>query len=243
VASSSVKIITIIPAFNEERSISKVVAQLHQLYPEMTILVVNDGSTDSTALQAEQAGAKVITLPYNLGIGGAVQTGYLYAHYNEYDIAIQVDADGQHKPSEIPKILQPIFNGEADLVVGSRFVETSSYRSALSRRVGIAILSSIVRILTFQKINDVTSGFRAANKNCINLFSKDYSTDYPEVDSLVLTKKHNFQIQEVPVKMEPRMYGRSSITAMKSGYYMFKVSLTLLMRALKMNRRSSLDPY
>src|SRR5690606_1630593 len=133
-------------------------------------------------------------------------------------IAIQVDGDGQHKPEELYKIMEPLLNGEADLVVGSRFIEDNSYRSSLSRRLGIAILSSIVNLITQQHIADVTSGFRALNKKCITLFAKDYATDYPEVDSLVLIKKNDLRIKEVSVEMEQRLHGRSSITTFRSVY-------------------------
>jgi hypothetical protein len=227
------KIIAIIPAFNEEKSISIVVNKLLSLYPYIDILVINDGSTDKTSCHAEKAGANVITLPYNLGIGGAVQTGYLYARNHDYDIAIQIDADGQHKPDELYKLVQPLINDEADVIVGSRFIEKTSYRSALSRRIGIAILSALVGFITRQHFTDVTSGFRAVNKNGIRLFAGDYATDYPEVDSLVLAKKHGLRIKEVPVEMQRRLYGSSSITALRSVYYMIKVSVTLLMRATR----------
>jgi hypothetical protein len=230
---SPYKIIAIIPAFNEEKSISTVVKKLSSLYPYIDILVINDGSTDQTSYYAEKFGANVITLPYNLGIGGAVQTGYLYARNHEYDIAIQIDADGQHKPDELYKILQPLLNDEADLIVGSRFIEKTSYRSSLSRRIGIAVLSILVGFIARQHITDATSGFRIVNKKGIRLFARDYATDYPEVDSLVLVKKHGLRIKEVPVEMEQRLHGSSSITAIRSVYYMIKVSVTLLMRAIR----------
>lgn len=230
---TSPKVVIIIPAYNEERSIGNVVSTILALHPEFSVLVINDGSTDHTASVAEKAGAKVVTLPQNLGIGGAVQTGYLYASRHGYDIAIQVDADGQHKPEELDKIILPLLRGEADLVLGSRFVEKTRYQSSAGRRTGIMILSSLVSLFTRQPLKDVTSGFRAINRRGIELFAKDYSTDYPEVDSLVLIKKKGYRIKEVSVEMEQRTAGTSSITALKSAYYMIKVTLSIVMKSFR----------
>lgn len=230
------KILIIIPAYNEENSIQDVVRELLAVPANLTVLVVNDGSADHTAEQADLAGAEVISLAYNLGIGGAVQTGYIYAERHHYDIAVQVDADGQHKPRELSRLLQPIFCGTADMVLGSRFVTRTQYRSSFSRRLGIIVLSGLVSIMNRQRIYDVTSGFRAVNHKGIALFARDYSTDFPEVDSLVLFKHHGLRIQEISVEMEPRLTGRSSITKLKSLYYMLKVSLTLLMRMIRKER-------
>ncbi|TJY40871.1 glycosyltransferase family 2 protein [Cohnella pontilimi] len=223
----------IIPAYNEERSIFQVIRRILQLHPDFTVLVVNDGSSDRTEQVAKSAGAHVITLPQNLGIGGAVQTGYRYAAARGYDAAVQVDADGQHKPEELDKVLEPIRLGEADMVVGSRFVERTGYRSSAGRRTGIVILSSLVTLFARQPLKDVTSGFRAINRKVIEMFAEDYSTDYPEVDSLILVKKEKFRIKEVPVEMEQRQSGRSSITSLKSVYYMVKVSLSIMMKSFR----------
>ncbi|WP_307167973.1 glycosyltransferase family 2 protein [Carboxydocella sp. ULO1] len=230
------KTIVIIPAYNEEKSIGIVVKKILKIYPEFTILVIDDGSNDNTADIAFQAGAKVIRLPQNLGIGGAVQTGYLYALYNKYEIAIQIDADGQHKPEELHKILKPIVEKEADLVIGSRYVKKTQYKSTFSRRVGMIILSALVSLITKQVFKDTTSGFRAANRKVIKLFAKEYSTDYPEVDSLVVAKMYGLNIKEVSVEMEQRIAGSSSITPLRSVYYMIKVSLSLLVRAIRYER-------
>lgn len=227
------KVVIIIPAYNEEKSIGKVVRTILSLHPEFSVLVVNDGSSDQTALVAAKAGANVITLPQNLGIGGAVQTGYLYAYRHGYDIAVQVDADGQHKPEELDKIILPLLRGEADLVLGSRFVEKTSYQGSASRRAGIMILSKLVSLVTRQPLKDVTSGFRAINRRGIELFAREYSTDYPEVDSLVYMKKKGYRIKEVSVEMEQRAAGVSSITALKSAYYMVKVTLSILMKSFQ----------
>ncbi|MBW5445512.1 glycosyltransferase [Cohnella sp. CFH 77786] len=227
------KVCIVIPAFNEEKSIYPVIRDILQLHPDFSVLVVNDGSSDRTAQAAKSAGAHVITLPQNLGIGGAVQTGYRYAAAKGFDVAIQVDADGQHKPGELNKILEPIRQGAADMVIGSRFVDKTGYRSTIGRRTGIRLLSALITLITRQPLKDVTSGFRAANRRIIDLFAEDYSSDYPEVDSLVMVKKRNFRILEVPVEMEQRQAGRSSITALKSAYYMIKVSLSIMVKSFR----------
>jgi glycosyltransferase involved in cell wall biosynthesis len=227
------RILIIIPAYNEEKSIGVVVKSILCNCPGVTVLVVDDGSMDYTALQAKAAGAKVISLPQNLGIGGAMQTGYLYAFYNDFDIAIQIDADGQHKSEELSKLLEPLKNNEADLVLGSRYIEKTTFKSTLGRRIGMVVLSTLVSVLARQRIYDTTSGFRGVNAKVIKLFAKEYSTDYPEVDSLVLVRKNGLRIKEVPVEMEQRLAGKSSITPMKSAYYMTKVSLALFIRSMR----------
>jgi glycosyltransferase involved in cell wall biosynthesis len=231
--SCSLKVCVIIPAFNEEKSIYPVIRAILQLHPDFSVLVVDDGSSDRTAQAAKSAGAHVITLPQNLGIGGAVQTGYRYAAAKGFDVAVQVDADGQHKPEELDKILEPIRQGVADMVIGSRFVDKTSYRQTAGRRTGIYILSVLVTLFTRQHLKDVTSGFRAANRRIIEMFAEEYSSDYPEVDSLVMVKRSRFRIREVAVEMEQRQAGRSSITSLKSAYYMVKVSLSVMMKSFR----------
>ena len=227
------KTLIIIPAYNEERTIAGVVQRININVPEANILVVNDGSKDNTSLEASNAGADVISLPYNLGIGGAMQTGYLYARNNGYDIAVQVDADGQHDPFYINNLLEPLKNNMADVVVGSRYISKTNYRSSLIRRAGMVFFSILVSFLTNQKFKDTTSGFRAVNKKVIAYFADYYPTDYPEVDVLVKLKKKKFTIVELPVQMQERQGGKSSITALRSVYYMIKVSLSLLIGSLK----------
>lgn len=229
----SPKVCIIIPAYNEEHSIGPVIRDVLRLFPDYTVLVVNDGSADRTAEVAASAGATVVTLPQNLGIGGAMQTGYRFAAAGGYEIAVQVDADGQHKPEELGKIIGPIVRGEADMVVGSRFVAKTEYRSSTSRRTGIVLLSSLVSLFARQPIKDVTSGFRAVGRSGIELFASEYSTDFPEVDSLLRLKKSKLRICETSVNMEQRQAGRSSITPLKSAYYMVKVSLTVMMAAFR----------
>ncbi|MNZ87586.1 Undecaprenyl-phosphate mannosyltransferase [compost metagenome] len=201
--------------------------------PTAHILVINDGSKDRTKEVAEASGAAVITLPANLGIGGAMQTGYRYAHRYGYDVAVQVDGDGQHKAEQLHLILKPVLGGEADLAIGSRFIEQTGFLSSASRRAGIKILSTIVSAMTRKRVLDVTSGFRAANKRAIAVFQSDYATDYPEVDSIVLIHRSGLRTSEVAVVMEARTGGTSSINAVRSVYYMIKVTLALFIRSLK----------
>ena len=227
------KILIIIPAYNEETTIQKVIRSINLKMPEADILVVNDGSTDDTSKKASQAGAKVVDLPYNLGIGGAVQTGYIYAKENDYDIAVQVDADGQHDPSYIKDLIKPLIENSADVAVGSRYISKTDYRSSICRRMGMVFFSFLVSLLTNQKFKVTTSGFRAVNKDVINCFANNYPDDYPEVDVLVKLKKKNFRIVELPVQMLERQGGKSSITAFRSLYYMVKVSLSLIIGVLR----------
>lgn len=227
------KVLTIIPAYNEEKSIADVIYQVKLNLPENDIVVVNDGSNDATSEKAVEAGARVINLPFNLGIGGAMQTGYIYAKNNNYDIAIQVDGDGQHSPVYISSLMQPILQGKADMVIGSRFIEKTYYRPSLARKTGIIFFSSLVKVLTNWKIKDTTSGFRVVNKKIIHYFSNYYPTDYPEVDILIKLYRKGLKIMEVPVEMQERKTGRSSITPLRSIYYMIKVTISLLIGTLK----------
>lgn len=227
------RILIIIPAYNEETTIQNVIRHITIKMPDADILVVNDGSNDNTSKKAIEAGAKVIDLPYNLGIGGAMQTGYIYAKENYYNIAVQVDADGQHDPSYIKDLIKPIIDDVADVVVGSRYISKTNYRSSTFRRMGMVFFSLLVSLLTNQKFKDTTSGFRAVNKDVIHCFAKHYPDDYPEVDVLVKLKKKNFRIVELPVQMLERQGGKSSITTLRSLYYMIKVSLSLIIGALR----------
>jgi glycosyltransferase involved in cell wall biosynthesis len=221
------RILVIIPAYNEAANITKVVARVRAALPTAVPLVIDDGSHDNTAQLARQAGARVIRLPYNLGIGGAVQTGFLYAARHDYDIAVQVDGDGQHDPAEIEQLLKPLQNNAVDLVVGSRFVQANGYRTPLARRLGIVILATCIRWLTGHPCSDPTSGFRASNRHAIEIFAQSYPQDYPEPEALILLWRLGLRTQEVPTVMNARQGGTSSITAWRSGYYMFKVLLAI----------------
>jgi glycosyltransferase involved in cell wall biosynthesis len=231
-AGASSRRIAILPAFNEKQAIGRVIDEIQAVDPDLEILVVDDGSTDGTCALARARGVVVLRLPFNLGIGGAVQTGYLYALEQGFDIAVQIDGDGQHDPSQLGALLTPILAGEADLVVGSRFVQ-GRHPAAFSRRAGMRILAGLVSALIRRKVTDTTSGFRALNKRAITLFAADYPHDYPEVEAVLMAVRHRLRLVEVPVKMRRRETGRSSITAARSVYYMVKVIIALLLGLLR----------
>ena len=224
--------LVIIPALNEEKSVGDVIAMIKRA-ASVDIVVISDGSTDRTAEVARHAGAFVIELPMNLGIGGAMQTGYLYAHRHGYQYAIQIDADGQHDPADLPRMLEHARNNEGDMVLGSRYVEKTSYRSSASRRIGMVLLATLVRLAVGYPIYDTTSGYRVVNRRVIELFSRYYPIDYPEVEVLVLLHRHKLRILEVAVEMKERQAGVSSITMVKSAYYMLKVSLAIILEMLR----------
>jgi glycosyltransferase involved in cell wall biosynthesis len=227
------KILVIIPAYNEEGSVGKVVEEVHTHLSQAEVLVVNDGSTDLTSERARSKGAVVLDLPFNLGIGGAMQVGYRYAFEKNYDIAIQVDADGQHDPKEIRGLLQTLEVEKADVVIGSRFIGGLGYKSSMMRRVGISIFSQVISMIVSQKITDPTSGFRASNRKAIQLFASDYPQDYPEPEVVILLHQCHLKIEEVPVGMSERYSGESSITKIRSIYYMVKVLLAIFVDCFK----------
>jgi glycosyltransferase involved in cell wall biosynthesis len=222
-----VKRIAIVPAFNEEQNIGRVVDELRAFDPELDVVVVSDGSVDHTTEVAAGRGAHVVALPFNLGIGGAVQTGFKYAYEHGYELAVRCDGDGQHIPAELPKVLGPVLDGRADIAVGSRFAGGEGYRSSATRRIGIRLLALIVSAIARQRVTDTTSGFQALNRKALELFAADYPHDYPEVEGMVMTIKHRLRLCEVPVAMREREHGRSSITALRSIYYMAKVLTAL----------------
>jgi glycosyltransferase involved in cell wall biosynthesis len=219
--------LAIVPAFNEAASIADVVTEIRDVDPEIEVLVVDDGSLDATAVVASAAGARVIRLPLNLGIGGAVQAGYLYAYERGFDIAVQIDGDGQHDAQELARLLQPILRGDADLAIGTRFAGPRTYRAPLARRIGISLFAGLVSLRVRQRMTDTTSGFRAVNRRGIRLFAADYPHDYPEVESVVTAARGDLRIAEVPVQMRQRSGGTSSITTLRSFYYVVKVLLAL----------------
>lgn len=228
------KKIAIVPAFNEEKNIASVIFSLKQYQPDFDIVIINDGSLDRTSAVARQTNqAVVIDLPVNIGIGGAVQTGFIYARRKNYDLAIQIDGDGQHDAAEIGKLIEPIIANKADMVIGSRFLSQSRYRSTFWRRVGIKIFSLLNLIFIGEKFTDSTSGFRAFNRRAIEILSQDYPDDFPEPEAIFLLKKKGLQVTEVPVSMEARRAGRSSLTFFKSIYYMVKVILAISILMLR----------
>ncbi len=226
------RICIVIPAFNEGRSVAHVVAQVKAAIPGAHVVVVDDGSQDDTARRAREAGASVMTLPVNLGIGGAVQTGYRYAMRYGFDIAVQIDGDGQHDPFELERLLEPILCGRADMTVGSRWLGRGEYEASTGRRFGMRLLARLVCWRAKGRFTDTTSGFRAVGRRGIEMFARTYPTDFPEVESLVLASRHRLRIEEVPVRMTPRAHGRSSIAGLRSAYYMARVVIALVVDSL-----------
>ncbi len=231
------KILIIIPAFNEEESIEKVVDNIIENFPQYDYLVVNDCSTDSTEAILKKNGYRYISLPVNLGIGGGVQSGYLYAMQNDYDIAIQIDGDGQHDPAYIEKLIAPIVAGEADMAIGSRFIEKEGFQTSFMRRLGINLIRGIIKLCCGVKATDTTSGFRATSKELTAYFATHYAQDYPEPEAIVAAALNGFRVTDVPVKMREREGGVSSINAKKSLYYMIKVSIALIILRIGMRRK------
>jgi len=224
------KILIVIPAYNEQHNIAGVIKDVQDQVPEADILVINDCSLDQTSERARIApGVKVVDLPCNLGIGGAVQTGFKYARSQGYDYMVQVDGDGQHLPQEVEKLLAAMQDSGSDMVIGSRFLDVDSFRTTWLRRMGIRIFYVLFRVLINTKITDSTSGFRVYNKKSIEVLARYYSNDYPEPDAIILLKKHGLRIAEVGVKMRARLHGASSITPIRSPYYMAKVILSILL--------------
>lgn len=226
------KKIIIIPAYNEAENIAKVIEGIKTLEEEFDYIIINDGSTDDTQKVCEDMAYNVVRLPINSGIGVAVQTGYKYALQNDYDIAIQIDGDGQHDVNYLKKIVSPLETGEADVVIGSRFLEYEGFQSSGARRVGIRLLSFFIWLCTGVKVKDVTSGFRAVDRKFIRIFADDYSKDYPEPEAIVTAKMYGGRIVEIPVVMKERENGSSSITLWKSVYYMVKVTLAIFVKRI-----------
>ncbi|MEI9475033.1 MAG: glycosyltransferase family 2 protein [Deltaproteobacteria bacterium] len=227
------KVLIIIPAYNEEASIERVIEGVGAELPHADVLVVNDGSTDRTSEKARRGGAIVLDLPFNLGIGGAMQAGYKYADEKGYEIAVQVDGDGQHDPKEIPKLLDVLEKKEADVAIGSRFIGDASYKGSAMRRVGISVLAKAISIMTGQRVTDPTSGFRAASRRAIRLFARTYPQDYPEPEVLVLLSRCGMKVSEVPATVYQREHGESSITKIRAIYYMVKVLIAIFVTSFR----------
>jgi len=221
------RVLIIIPAYNEAGNIETVVDNIIQNYPQYDYIVVNDASKDKTREICIRRGYRYLDQPINLGIGGTVQNGYQYALENDYDVAIQIDGDGQHDVSYVEYMVQKIENGEADVVIGSRFLEKEGFQSSVTRRMGISLLSGMIFVFTGKRVKDVTSGFRAVNRRFIQVYAQDYPQDYPEPEAIISAVMHGGKVAEVPVIMKERLSGESSINLKKSVYYMVKVSLAL----------------
>ena len=227
------KELIIIPAYNEEANIVKTVESIERDAVGFDYIVINDCSTDRTKEICEEHGFHYVDLPINLGIGGAVQTGYKYAWENGYDMAVQVDGDGQHDPEFLELMAEYLETHQVDMVIGSRFIEKQGFQSSGMRRVGIRFFSGLIRLMTGKTITDPTSGLRMAGRNVIELFSKDYPRDYPEPESVVAILRKGLKVAEVPVIMREREGGVSSISMKKSVYYMVKVTLAILIERIR----------
>jgi glycosyltransferase involved in cell wall biosynthesis len=227
-----VRVLVVIPAYREGKSIGAVVTAVREHFP-YNVLVVNDGSPDDTSAAARGAGAIVLDLPCNLGIGGAVQAGFLYARDRGYGAVARIDGDGQHDPQDIGRVLEPILNGTADAVIGSRFLGETGYRGSIPRIFGIGFFRALVNLFTGYRVTDPTSGFFAINRRLIEFYSAHYPSDYPEVDAYILMHRLNARAVEVPVRMYARAEGKSSITTFKAMYYMVKVTLSFLINCIR----------
>jgi glycosyltransferase involved in cell wall biosynthesis len=227
------RVLVTIPAYNEAGSIASVIEGVRASMPQAAIAVVDDGSTDATAQHVKQAGAILLRLPYNLGIGGAMQTGYRFAVQQGYDLVARLDGDGQHNPAQLERLLEPIRAGRADVVIGSRYLTGSGFAASRVRRWGISIFAAFVTLLTGRPFTDVTSGFQAANIEAASFLAEHCPSDYPEIEGLVLLCRAGFRVQEVPVTMQARTAGHSSIRAWHTLYYVIKVLLAILVAFLR----------
>ena len=227
------KKLIIIPAYNESENIVGTVEDIKENAPDFDYVVINDCSTDNTLQILKEHGYNYVSLPINLGIGGAVQTGYKYAEKYGFDIAVQVDGDGQHDPAFLAKMADYLEEHDLDMVIGSRFIDKEGFQSSFMRRVGIVYFTGLIKLLTGKTITDPTSGLRLAGKKVIKLFAENYPKDYPEPETAVTAINHGMKIEEIPVIMRARQGGVSSITMKKSVYYMIKVTIAIIIEALR----------
>lgn len=230
---SEIKKLIIIPAYNEAENIENTIKNIQVRAPGFDYVIINDCSTDDTKEICERNGYNIVNLPINLGIGGAVQTGYQYALEYDYDIAVQVDGDGQHDPAFLEEMCSMLVSRQLDMVIGSRFIDKKGFQSSAIRRFGIVYFTRLIQLLTKKKITDPTSGLRMANRKVIKLFAADYPRDYPEPESVTSIIKKGCRIEEIPVIMQERQGGVSSISPLKSIYYMIKVTLAILIEMIR----------
>jgi glycosyltransferase involved in cell wall biosynthesis len=236
-----------IPAWNEEASIAEVIANVRSAIPDADILVVDDGSIDATTTRAQEAGARVATLPFNQGLGAALQTGYLVALREGYEFCAHLDGDGQHPPSEVARLLEEVRSDRADLVIGSRYSDPASaseddYRPTFSRRIGSNVFRFFLTVATRQRFTDTTSGMRAANRRVMSLFSERYSPDFAEIESLQRAVREGLRVEEVPVRMLPRTEGTSFLTPVRSTFFIFKSLIVLVVGRFRPRSAGLGDP-
>lgn len=229
----TMKKLVMIPAYNEQGSVEKTVRDILNYAPDFDYVVINDCSTDKTLEVCRKNGFHVVSLPVNLGIGGGVQTGYLYAFQNDYDIAVQFDGDGQHNARYLNEMADRLVRDNLDMVIGSRYIRKEGFQSSGLRRVGIRYFTALIRLVTGKKITDPTSGMRMAGRDVIEMYARNYPKDYPEPESVVAILKAGKKVDEIPVQMNAREEGVSSISPKKSVYYMIKVSLAILIAAIR----------
>ena len=230
-------LLIVVPAFNEEAAVGKVVAQIHEAFPGVQVLVIDDCSVDQTGAVAREAGAKVLSMPHHLGLGGAVQAGYKLAYELGYEYVIRLDGDGQHDPKYIPRIFDKLRSSRCQMVIGSRFSNGNGGRLSFARWLGIRFFRLVLRPILGKWVYDPTSGFVGVNREALQVFSKSFPLEYPEIEALVVLQRKAFQFEEVPCVMRARMAGKSSITALKSVYYIVHVLLGVFVNILKYEGR------
>ncbi len=236
-ASGPDSLLIIVPAYNEEGAVGDVVREVREVLPETPVLVIDDCSADATRTVARGAGAEVLSLPHHLGLGGCVQAGYKLAHELGYDYVIRVDGDGQHDPQEIPKLIEELKKSGCEMVIGSRFVDGSGVYTSFLRRLGIRFFRLVLRPILGQPVYDPTSGFVAVNRAALTVFSRSFPLEYPKIEALVVLQRRAFRFREVPCRVRPRRAGKSTITAMKSLYYILHVLLGVFVNILKFERK------
>jgi len=236
-AADAASLLIIVPAYNEEASVGQVVEEIREVLPGVPVLVIDDCSLDQTAAVARRAGARVLSLPYHLGLGGAVQAGYKLAYELGYQYVIRTDGDGQHDPRDIPRIYAALRNSGCQMVIGSRFMQGEANHTSLLRGLGIRFFRVVLRPILGRPVRDPTSGFVGVNREALQVFSKSFPLEYPEIEALVVLQRKRFRFLEVPCRMRPRLGGRSSITVSKSLYYIFHVLLGVFVNVLKYERR------
>lgn len=236
-AVASDSLLIIVPAFNEESAVGEVVREIREVIPDASVLVIDDCSLDQTAAVARRAGAEVLSLPYHLGLGGAVQAGYKLAFELGYQYVIRADGDGQHDPRDIPKIYEALKRSGCQMVIGSRFLEGDTDHTSLVRSLGIRFFRMVLRPIMGEPVRDPTSGFVGVNREALQVFSKSFPLEYPEIEALVVLQRKRFRFLEVPTRMRARLAGRSTITVLKSFYYIIHVLLGVFVNILKYERR------